>query len=100
MQDQESKIQARLRESREATLSGKEFAPDKPASSADDGPKMVCRRDLWSHPESDVLAILKALGAYEFSGCKDSFAISHGEDFTQMVPNCPIPTIGCGFQKS
>jgi hypothetical protein len=59
---------------------------------------MVCRRDLWSHPESDVLAILKALGAYEFSGCKDSFAISHGEDATPVVPNGFASPNGCSFR--
>jgi len=40
--------------------------------------KLVCRRDLWYHPQSDLLGVLKALGAYEFGGRDDEHAASIG----------------------
>lgn len=39
---------------------------------------LVCRRDLWYHPKSDLLGVLKALGAYEYGGGSDDHAASIG----------------------
>ena len=39
---------------------------------------LKCRRDLWWHPEGDVMALVKAFGAYAFSNGDDNFAAAHG----------------------
>jgi hypothetical protein len=45
-----------------------------PATSAP-GPRHACRR---IHAKSDLLALLKAIGAYEFDGCRDAFCFENG----------------------
>ena len=45
------------------------------------GAKMAglkCRRDLWWHSDGDILALVKAFGAYAFSNGSDDFAATHG----------------------
>lgn len=39
---------------------------------------LKCRRDLWWHSDGDVLALVKAFGAYAFSNGSDDFAATHG----------------------
>ena len=45
-----------------------------PATSAP-GPRHACRR---IHAKSDLLGLLKAIGAYEFDGCRDAFCFGNG----------------------
>ena len=42
------------------------------------GKRKICMREMWKHPNGDVLSILKAFGAYSYSDKSDSWAINHG----------------------
>jgi len=63
----------------EKTASGK--GPEGEEDGSQGGKKLAglkCRRDLWWHDDGDVMALVKAFGAYAFSNGSDDFAATHG----------------------